>query len=63
MLRINNHCCGCYSENTWNAGIENILKTLPGVNSIIIKGTQYAVRGGIMMRIWFINEVKYIDLF
>jgi ribosomal protein S5 len=34
-----------------NAGIENILKTLPGVNSNNELSTQYAVRVEIMMRI------------
>jgi hypothetical protein len=34
-----------------NAGIENI--SLPGVNSNNELSTQYAVRGGNTMRIWF----------
>jgi hypothetical protein len=36
-----------------NAGIENILKTLPGVNSNNELSTQYAVRGGNYDEIWF----------
>jgi outer membrane receptor for ferrienterochelin and colicin len=47
-----------------NAGIENILKTLPGVNSNNELSTQYAVRGGNYdENLVYVNEIKYIDLF
>jgi hypothetical protein len=47
-------------ENSWhNAGIENILKTLPGVNSNNELSTQYAVRGGNYdENLVYVNEIE-----
>jgi hypothetical protein len=42
-----------------NAGVENILKTLPGVNSNVDLSTQYAVRGGNYdENLVYVNEVE-----
>jgi ribosomal protein S5 len=42
-----------------NAGIENILKTLPGVNSNNELSTQYAVRGGNYdENLVYVNEIE-----
>lgn len=42
-----------------NAGVENILKTLPGVNSNNELSTQYAVRGGSYdENLIYVNEVE-----
>ena len=45
-------------------GVENILKTLPGVNISNELSTQYSVRGGNSMKIWFMSmKLKFTDRF
>jgi hypothetical protein len=46
-------------ENSWRCWIENILKTLPGVNSNNELSTQYAVRGGNYdENLVYVNEIE-----
>jgi hypothetical protein len=45
-------------ENSWNAGIENILKTLPGVNSNNELSTICRTGGNYDENLVYVNEIE-----